>query len=185
MARSKRYDRILIDFNCLAFEAIAQARLLSDRPQDLLNKWQPGVPSIAKVAGISASSLWRKIKAAGAAHFTNMPPQAWAVDLFGECRTLADSVEVVSGPPYFYPSRNGRSKWVREHFGRETRYVAINQKQQLAGPRVLLIDGSEVACKFFIEAGGRAVLFPLHFNALHNVVNPLTHVFSQMKGAAA
>lgn len=184
MKNSKPYKRILVDFAALAMEFIPHARLLTDRPMDLLNAWPPGEPRFAKVAGVSASSLWRKVKKAGAKHFAEMPTNVWAAGLLAECWKLAPVVTVVSGPPYYPQSVNGRRQWVAKHCGSRVRYVAMNEKQRLIdGPGVVLIDPSEVACKFFTEAGGQAILLPLHSNSLHAIADPLSHVIEQLKSS--
>ncbi|WP_254512310.1 hypothetical protein [Anatilimnocola floriformis] len=158
--------------------------MITDNPQTLLARWPAGEPNINRVAEISKGKIWNMMKKAGPNFFADMPVNPWASELLAACQKVAVIITVTSGPPYFLPMRNGRAAWVARHCDDAIRYKPIYVKEEFAAPDVLLIDLSDYACKVFAEAGGRAVLWPDHRNAMHQVTDAMSHVLERIDEVA-
>ena len=182
---SKPFRQCMVDFGILAHDVIPSARLITDSPQGLLARWPAGEPNINRVAEISKGKFWRLLKKAGASFFADMPVYPWTTELLSACQKIAAIVTITSGPPYYAPMRKGRAAWVARHCGESIQYKPIYIKEEFAAPDTLLIDLSDYACKVFADAGGRAILWPDHRNAMHHVTDALSHVVQRIDEVAA
>lgn len=103
----------------------------------------------------------------------------WANALVKAVGEVVDEWYAVTAPSRCTFCMIGKQRWWNRFTGKAwcNRLVFTVHKHLLASRDVVLIDDNTSNCRQFAAAGGAAILFPAHHNALHTYKNnPLTYV---------
>lgn len=152
--------------------------------EQVLPHWQPGewscVPPLGKALGrgLTDAEFWEPITALGAEFWRGLEPHPWMDELLALAHGTTDDWHVVTAPSRCPTSYMGKAQWAQLHL-RDAwdRLCPYRHKEVFAGPNVVLIDDRDENVRKFRAAGGRAVVFPRHWNSMHRVKNdPLRYV---------
>ena len=136
---------------------------------------------VFQVLDMSAREGWHAIDNAGAAFWADIEPHAWAQDLYSLCSQYAQTT-LVTSPSYHPSSYAGKAEWINRHFSKSASRLIGNCKPHCAHAGALLIDDSPTNCTQFVQAGGRALLFPGLGNDLHPFADdPMPYVRAQLR----
>lgn len=129
--------------------------------EDLIDDYPAGEFNVNKVAGVSASEMWRMVARRGRKLWSRMREFPWAHDLYEQLRGIGDVVFLTS-PSQDPESLAGKLEWLqrftkRRDFGD---YIMTVRKELLARPDAVLVDDRLENVEGFRAAGGGAVLFP-------------------------
>lgn len=188
--------RILLDLDCVLADFVGGAAQLFglDLPT-LLSYWEPGLYPMNAALGkalaardgsdpapLSDEAFWSPINR-NAQFWSGLQPLSWMSELVRRCRSEvgATNVHIISSPSWCETSYAGKVTWIKRVFGPKfTQFALTPHKEIFARGDVILIDDTEKNCVQFRSAGGRAILFPAHHNALHEYKhNPLDYVNAQ------
>ena len=145
---------------------------------DAMARWQAGCYSIPLALGMSDADFWEPIRAAGASFCAELPAVYWLKTIVYVCQQVAPVTVVTRS--YSPDSAAGKAVWLRRH-GFD-RYLIGTAKAACAHPGAVLIDDSDAECEAFVDAGGRAICFPRHWNRLHGLkMDPVRFVRDQLE----
>jgi 5'(3')-deoxyribonucleotidase len=129
-------------------------------PANCWNVWEAlGIAKSDYIGDIDRQpDFWRQIK-----------PYDWCDALAGFFDDIGIRWSIVTSPWLFrHPTlHSDKVAWVRKYIGSHIKCHIIDDKELLAKPGRLLIDDSDLNVSKFVESGGRAVLFPRRWNAMH------------------
>lgn len=139
-------------------EALAKWDALDPRPWDFFD-----------ALGLDAEEAWRRIDEAGPEFWRDLEWLPWGQEVYELCCASAPTVLVTSPSPHV-SCVAGKLAWLHKHFGPCAKSWAMTpSKFFFAHPGALLIDDSPHNCASFVEAGGRALLFPGVGNYRHDL----------------
>jgi len=156
-------DGILADF----VAGICEAHKRED-PYEL--KKNMGSYDLLQVWEISPDELWGP--ANSLEFWKNIKRTSEADDIMNIVLEYFDEEQVcfLTAPTEHHGCHSGKFEWIMQHYPSfKHRYLIGNPKQFCAGPRSLLIDDSEKNVKAFLKEGGRSILYPRPWNALHGL----------------
>ena len=160
-------DRIFLDMAGVLCDWVGGVcKLLGVDQATIESEWTDD-GDICPQLGVSMDELWAAIDATGSVFWSSLRPYPWALDLWNLCESIAPTV-VLTSPSWHPSSLSGKLEWMNEHLGRGgpfRRYLIGPEKAACAGPGKVLIDDRRKLCGDFMEAGGRALLFPRPWNA--------------------
>jgi 5'(3')-deoxyribonucleotidase len=162
-------DACFAALGCPAEDVHAEWAKTDPRPWDVFG-----------LLGVDASVAWARIHGHGSAFWANLEVYPWAHELVRLCTAHAPTtlLTTASKHPCSYA---GKAQWIARHFHGVPHLIGRGSKAACASPGVLLIDDSPHNCEAFIEAGGDAIVFPGHGNALHpHVLDPMPHIREQL-----
>jgi 5'(3')-deoxyribonucleotidase len=115
--------------------------------------------------GETEDTLWWPVILAGASFWSDIEDYKWATALL----EILDNTGIdwyLCTQPYTSPdSYSGKYEWIHNYFGSTfDRVIMTKHKYLLAHANALLIDDKESNCDKFVEAGGKAYLFPQPWN---------------------
>jgi len=125
--------------------------------------WEPGKYSLTDVFAITVSQ-WE-----------NLSIDWWAsLDKTIEADQIVNIVQSygklrIATAPSSQLCIKGKFDWLRKHypFIKEENIFFVDSKWQLADPNTILIDDHTETVERFEKAGGKAFLYPRHWNASH------------------
>lgn len=143
----------------------------------VINHWNLGTYNTAPNLGITDEVMWQAIMGDHAFWLAlEQPP--WVPDLldvFDGC-----DLRICSKPSQHDPrSATDKIVWLKQHQLGHIPYHLTNLKEDLAGPRRVLIDDCDEHCVKFREEGGHAIVFPQPWNS------SFPYVFSRIERVAA
>ena len=138
-----------------------QAFLKAMGREDLIKDYPAGEFNVDKVAGVSLTTMWRKVAAAGRKLWSRMRKMPWADELYEKLKEIGDVVFLTS-PSQDPECLAGKLEWLQRFTKRKDfqDYIITARKELLAGPGTVLIDDRLENCEKFRKAGGEAILFP-------------------------
>lgn len=165
-------DGVIVDFMTSSLELHGGGHLLET--------WPPGEKDAHTLLGITRGQFWKKLDAAGAQFWSDLPPYPWTFDLLSLLRRIAP-VTILTSPSMSHDCPGGKILWMRKHLGKGFRdYLIGPSKHLLAHPDTLLVDDKESNVEKFRSAGGQAILFPRPWNSNHHELDPLEYVRRQL-----
>ncbi len=190
--------RILLDLDCVLADFVGGlARLHGLAPEFLLSYWKAGEYPVNTALATALAALgsrprdqltmtddefWQPINR-NAGFWAGLEPLPWFDPLvrFAGHEVGVANVHVVTAPSWCETSYHGKIAWIKAHFGhRFNQFVITPHKELFAKPDHVLIDDNETNVTQFRANGGRAIMFPVHHNALHaRQHDPLTYVKEQ------
>lgn len=130
--------------------------------------WPPGEYSIARVLGITADRLWAAVNRQGVDWWAHLEPLPHYLDLLGLVISTGRTWSILTSGHVSDYAATGKSQWITRHLpAYRDRLIITKEKHLLAGPDRVLIDDSDENCRRFIEAGGRAIVYPQPWNSAH------------------
>lgn len=152
--------------------------------EDLIKDYPAGEFNVDKVAGVSASTMWRKVAAQGRELWSRMKKLPWAHALYEGLKKIGDVV-FLTAPSQDPECAAGKVEWLQRFAKRKdfTDYVITARKELLAGPGRVLVDDRPSNCDEFRKAGGAAVLFPARWqgSSVDDVWEALPAVFAHVE----
>jgi len=152
------------------------------------DKLNPRPWNVFQVITTSADRGWQAIDLAGDSFWANLPKLSHANALMQSCRSVSDSVTVLTSPSQHPSSYSGKVRWLDHHFGRgfaHSQALLGGCKHVVARPGAVLIDDSPANCSAWEANGGHAILFPAVGNRLHAMRGkPLDYVTTQLEALA-
>lgn len=123
--------------------------------------------------GITHAEMWSAIDINSYGFWRDLPVHDWAQELYRRVLSLpyVDRVIWCSQPGNDPGCVAGKMQWLNDRSslffnGSPCRnFIFTPQKDLLAKPGVVLIDDCPEHCDSFQEAGGKAILFPMPWNA--------------------
>lgn len=144
---------------------------------DALARWPEGEYRIENVLGIDTAAFWAPIDELGAAFWAHLPVVFWADTLLANCRRHAPVTIVTRGTSP--AAAAGKVAWLKRH--NFPRYLIGPSKDTCAHAGSVLIDDCDENCEAFVAAGGRAIVFPRHWNSRsHFKQDPTRYVRDQL-----
>lgn len=154
---------IYLDMDGVLVQFVEGVLRLFERPE-LLATWPKGEYRMSRVMGVPRAAMWAGIDAGGAAWWANLEPYPWTRTLAEQLGEVAEVV-IVSDPSGRGSAVAGKLHWLDVHLPQLAGdYLFGPRKELLARPGALLIDDCAAHVARFINAGGRAVLFPQPWN---------------------
>jgi len=151
-------DEVLVDFEggvCKLFDV--DRSLVSPRKQ-----WD-----ICPSLGITNEQMWERIHEIGEDFWLELEELPWFDGVVNLCSEQVDRVVIVSSPSSEPSSHVGKIEWLKRRFGYSFKdFVLFGEKEILATSNRILIDDRTETCGEFINAGGRAIIFPQNGNEL-------------------
>jgi hypothetical protein len=124
------------------------------------------------------AAFWGPIKDTGPEFCANLLPFHWVSSLVAICQAVAPVTVVTRS--HTPASAHGKSIWLARHGFH--RYLIGTTKTACAHAGSVLIDDSDAECDAFAAAGGRAILFPRHWNRMHGFkMDPVRFVRDQLE----
>jgi 5'(3')-deoxyribonucleotidase len=140
------------------------------RGDDLLKKWVPGDYSIHPALGLTTEDdMWEMINRLGARFWMELALYPWADALMQLLESVAP-VTILSSPGAHYSSWEGKVRFIQGTpllASRDFLLMRAAQKHLIARPGYLLVDDRDDNVRQWREAGGQAIVFPRHWNSLH------------------
>lgn len=159
-------DEVLVDWVSPAL------RVLGFDPAEVHARWDAMDPrpwNLFDVLQYDERLAWTLIDECGPEFWAALPSFAWFAELLAACREVAP-VTLLTSPSRHPNSYAGKALWMRRTFGEDFHdYAFTRVKHRFAHAGAVLMDDSPKNCKAFVQAGGRAVLFPGVGNSLHHV----------------
>lgn len=159
-------DEVLVDW------VSAALRVLGFDPAQVHARWDAMDPrpwDLFAVLQYDVGLAWRLIDEHGPEFWAGLRSFPWMHDLLAACREVAP-VTLLTSPSLHWHSCAGKAQWMRRTFGDDFHDFALTRvKHRFAHAGAVLIDDSPKNCRAFVQAGGRAVLFPGAGNELHHV----------------
>lgn len=143
--------------------------LLHIEPLSIANNWPAGEYSLEKVLNISTERLWNLINRGGVDWWAHLDPFAWNTELRSLIADCRGSHSILTSPGDCAFAYQGKRLWADRHLSGLPLTLTGN-KHLLAKPSTLLIDDHDRNVELFQDAGGRAILFPQHWNRNHDKV---------------
>lgn len=149
---------------------------------------------VCEAFGVTERELWWVVSNAGQAFWRDLKPYPWAMDLMNVATSVAP-VFICSTPTLDPACAAGKMQWLDHHlsipFGSSLHprtfyrdYIFTPHKHLLANPNALLIDDSPGKCHKFLDAGGRAILFPQPYNFKGDLDVLRGSIIEHLKGEA-
>ena len=144
---------------------------------DVIESWPKGTYNICKILGISESDFWTTIVSWGEQFWLNLQAYTW----YSKLASLPYDIVYLSTPTLSPFSVSGKLSWLQAQYGHRFRdYIFTPHKHLLAKSGGILIDDSESNVNKYIEAGGRAILFPQPWNHGIEVEDRTDYLFKQL-----
>jgi len=162
---------ILLDVDGVMVDLIEGiCKLYGTTPQAIKEKWRIDsnfweVESITPTLGGTTEGLWEKMESEGPSFWTGLREYPWAKEMYEWCCRAAPTYFVTSPTPF--PSCHaGKLEWMKNFTGDPffKNYLIGSPKFLCAKKENVLVDDSRKNCRAFVEAGGKAVLFPQFYN---------------------
>lgn len=158
-------DGVLVDFVGAALDMYKVPREYIEK----VDGWDRIPPVVSEYHGIELTDgqLWRDIACAGSEFWFNIEWLPWGQEVYKLCTQAAPTVLMTT--PAGWPSAAGKLQWVEKNIGPtrgkdKVRFALTNCKHHFARQDAALIDDNTDNCKMFLSHGGRALLFPAHWN---------------------
>lgn len=168
-------DEVLCDF---VGPAMAFHGYESERYYD---RWPEGdYSAMASCIGLTVPQFWAPIEEAGAGFWASLKMFHWAETLLANCRKHAPVTVVTrtESPA----AAAGKYAWLAKHKFRSFSIGPEKTHWAKTHPGAVLIDDCDENCEAFREAGGRAIVFPRHWNSRsHFKQDPTRYVRDQLQ----
>lgn len=133
--------------------------------------------------GFETEQFWEEIREGGEDFWANLPLYSWSLDFLDYIRAVADATDqewaLLSSPSRDPRSLSGKVLWMQKHIDplfRDYLLVPAGHKKQMAKGNIL-IDDHDQNVEDWIEAGGKAVMFPQTWNQMKNFADrPIAYV---------
>lgn len=174
---------ILLDMDGVCCDFVGEACKLHGKSlKDLLPEWEKGGGwNFFKMWGATAAEFWEPINN-NSDFWRNLPQYPWYHEMAPSLEWQAEVIYSTS-PGSCPTSAYGKSQWLaRKGINPSTRAMLGSRKDLMAKPGVVLIDDSDKNCDKFRRAGGSAIVFPQHWNSLHEQTeDPISYVMRELR----
>lgn len=175
---------ILLDMDGVMSNFVgACCRLFNKDEKEILANWKPNEYSVDVVFGITEQEMWRAIDENSYNFWSTLEEYEWAKDLYSHCRIFGN-VYFLTSPSIHDQSSAGKVAWMKKFTGNAQfhDFLMGPPKFLCAKPDNVLIDDSDKNCNSFASAGGKTILFPQPWNALHSFKDSkLNYVISELE----
>lgn len=156
-------DDVLVDF------VGAAARVHGTTIEVVQQKWPPGTWGMDQGMGMTGEQFRKPIDEAGEDFWANLEPLPWYDEMIKVVETyLATEWILCTSAGLYEHAYRGKLTWIQKKFGATfNKFIITDYKFMFANPMSVLIDDKEEACVQFTMNGGRALLFPRHWNSLY------------------
>jgi 5'(3')-deoxyribonucleotidase len=117
-------------------------------------------------------------------HWATLPKSRMCDRLIARCADFVgrENVYILSSPTKDPDCLAGKLEWIQDELPEwiHRQYMIGPQKHLCASPESLLIDDRDKNVQDFCEAGGKVVLVPRPWNALHTVPNPSLYTLNRL-----
>ncbi len=166
-------DGVLADFHTSAMRIHGR--------MDALKAWPPGEWDIEKVVGCTVDEFWKKIDD-DHSFWPWLEPTAWKDELLAMSASFFDRMSFLTSPSRHPLCFSGKRAWAIRHLPENANLILCKTKDLIAREDRLLIDDSDKNVKAWEGAGGKAILFPRMWNALHEKsAIPMVHVGMELQ----
>jgi 5'(3')-deoxyribonucleotidase len=130
-----------------------------------MEDWKLGEFWFEQAFGVSTEVMWGHPTVKHPDFWAELPKTPWADDLMALARSQGDVVFATA--PLEDPNCfSGKKRWLDRHYPKVP-FMIGTAKHFLAAPGRALIDDSDSGVAKFTKAGGRGILLPRIWNALH------------------
>lgn len=160
---------ILLDVDGVLSEWIAACCKLMDKDYaEVLRDWPAGTFYMENVLDMDTKEYWDIIDQAGEDYWATLPLTSWASTFYAKCIELAPTFFLTS-PSRSPSSMSGKLRWIHDFTGKTqfTNFLVGRPKFLCANCSNILVDDADHNVNEFISAGGKAILFPRHWNSRH------------------
>lgn len=171
--------RILLDMDGVLADFVGGAARLVGFDPALVTTWE-----FYSSVGETEDSFWKKVSRAGPVFWENLEEYPWAANLITACNITAPTI-ILSAPSKHRLCKEdsviGKVRWMSNRWGNEfDDYYLGTKKEFCASPDSVLIDDNDTNCDRFIQAGGRAIIFPQPWNSGRDIPDKVGYVMEQL-----
>lgn len=170
--------KILLDMDgTIANFADAFLGLHGTNLEEVKKTWAPKEYKLEKALKISYKDFYDSIESRGEEFWSDLiKPLPWANELYALCCSIAPTC-ICTDIGKFSHAFTGKMKWIKKHLENLNHddyfkhYMITPRKEFASSPDTVLIDDDLKKVSDFRLAGGRAILFPAHWNPNHKLEN--------------
>ena len=174
--------KILIDLDGVLSNFTRTACEIWDKPNPYADGKGRGVYDVPMLLGIEALKFWEPYGNADV--WAGQHKTEEADMLVNLCKSAVgvENVCILSAPNLNEESLVGKIRWVKKHYPEFKRqYLFGPRKHFCAAENHILIDDYDLNVDNFIEAGGKAILFPRPWNRNHVLnIDPVEYVTQEL-----
>jgi len=149
--------------------------------EEMLSRCPAGTYDMDVGLGVSRTQFFATISKAGEDFWANLEPYPHALEFYEHCKSIAPT-KILTSSTFDPHCAAGKMRWMYKWLGTNFRdYHITPLKEDCASPGAVLIDDLESNVNNFRAAGGKAILWPTHFNCRYAETNAVEVVKKELQ----
>lgn len=121
--------------------------------------------------GLSQDEFWAKINDQGVKFWSELSNYPWTKEMLTIARNCDKDYRIITTPSRDMSSQVGKINWLaKRDINRDIVFTRKPKSAYCRGRNDVLIDDSDINVQNWVEAGGRAILFPQPWNSASHLI---------------